>query len=283
MSVPADGPPPDGGTPALSVPADGPPPDGRAGAPAFDRAAARLEAAATVDPPAPRRGRRRVAVVGLLFGAAILATRVLDRPPDAPPPAPRGRVLFADVEGWYRRTPDEVAVRSPFDLTLGGLPAGLPLTLGPWRGEDRPPDPAVPVWFRGPEVAVERTYRRADGELVWLSVFGSRGNKSFHLFEHTPDTCYPLGGWEVGRFEVTRLPLGPRPLAVNHGEAAGPAGRLVFFYLYLWDSPARSAERGVLSLRIAAPVSADPAATFAMLSEDFLPRLLPTTLAWSRF
>jgi len=230
-----------------------------------------------------RRTRYLIAALGILsLGWLIL--RVAGRSPERPPLAPLiGSVVFADVAGWYRRTPDEVAVVTPFDLSIDQLPDGLPMRFGPWRGKDRRHDPAVDVWFRQPDVAIERTYERADGEIVWLSLFGSRGDKSFHLFEHTPDTCYPLGGWRIDRTALAHLPLGRRPLALNHGVATGPAGGLVFFWVYLWDTPARDAARGVLSLRIAAPVSRTPEATYAVLAQDFLPRLFPRTLAWTRF
>lgn len=237
-----------------------------------------------VPPPEPQRRRRRWALAGSLLLLGLVALRALDREPP-PPPAPEegGNAVFVDVAGWYRRTPDEVAALTPFDLSLDGLPEGLPLRFGAWQGRPRPHDPAVDEWFRQPEVVIERTYTRADGAKVWLSAFGSRGDKSFHLFEHTPDTCYPLGGWNIKSLSLARLERGPRPLPVNQGIAEGEQGELVFMYFYVWDSPARDAERGVLSLRLAAPVRQSSEATLAMLREDFVPQLFPRTLSWSRF
>lgn len=237
------------------------------------------------DAPGPRR-RRLAAAAAVLLAAFALLARLRDGAP-APDAPPSGHVVFADTAGWYRQTAAEVAVRTPIDFALGSLPESLPLALGPWAGEDRPADPAVDTWFRDPEVAIERTYRRADGELVWVAAFGSRGDKSFHLFEHTPDTCYPLSGWEIDALDIARIDLrdGPRPLSVNRGVATrrDDGTRMVFVFLYLWDQPGRSSDDGVLSLRIAAPVSSDPDATMAMLAGDFLPRLFDTTLAWRRF
>lgn len=200
------------------------------------------------------------------------------------PPAPTdGRILFVDRAGWYRRTPDEVAVLSPFDLTIDGLTESLPHALGAWTGFDRGHDPAVDEYLRDPDVSMERTYYRDDGEIVWLTAFGSRGAKSFHLFEHTPETCYPLGGWRIRTFGTARIPLGPSPMTVNHGVADGPEGGMVFLYFYVWDSPTRDAERGVLTFRVAAPVRRDAEATLAMLSREFLPEMFSTTVAWTRF
>lgn len=222
-------------------------------------------------------------MVTAMVSAAIVLARAVDRPPTPPPAPSSGHVVFVDTAGWYVRTPDEVAAVTPFDLSLDALPASLPLSLGDWQGAERPHDPAVDRWLRRPDVAIERTYTRPDGETVWLSAFGSRGPRSFHLFEHTPEGCYPLGGWRIERIDTARLPLGPLPLAVNRGVAAGASGRLVFAHFYVWDSPARDSARGVLSVRLAAPVRRDDATTMAALTGDFLPRLFPTTLGWARF
>ncbi len=194
-------------------------------------------------------------------------------------------VLYIDLAGWYGRTPDEVAVVSPYDLTLDGLPAGLPRRIGAWTSTDREADPAIERWFDHPEVAMERTYRRSDGATVWVSAFGSRGPKSFHLFEHTPVTCYPLSGWAIGSLDARTIPLGPRPLTVNFGRAASPEGRLAFLFVYVWRSPARDADEGVVSLRLAAPLVGNM--TYedaeALLTDDFVPLIFTTTVAWSAF
>lgn len=222
----------------------------------------------------------------LLVGALVAATLFAARwraPAPAPPAPPAGNIVYVDVAGWYGRTPAEVAVRTPFTLTLDGLPEGLPMALGAWRGEDRPHDPAVDVWLRSPEVVVERTYRSEDGGIVWLSIFGSRGTKSYRLFEHTPESCYPLGGWQVRQFEVMKLPRTARPLPVNFGRAESDRGELVFAHLYVWDTPSRDPERGVLSFRLAAPVRTTIEATSRILERDFLDTVFPHTLSWRRF
>lgn len=250
----------------------------------LDLAAGRLTR--TLRTQAEGARRRRLAWLGAacILLLAILGRRWLERTPPPPPaPSPTLSVVFVDTEGWYGRSSQEVAVASPIRLGLDDLPAGLPLNMGPWSGRDRPPDPEVARWFDKPEVVIQRTYTRADGERVWLSAFGSRGTKSFHLFEHVPELCYPLGGWKIDQFGLARLPMGPRALPVNHGVASGPEGRLVFLYLYVWDSPARDPDRGTLSLRLAAPVTGSPEATFAVLVQDFIPQLFSRTLPWNRF
>lgn len=233
---------------------------------------------------------RRRGLLGLSAAAiALVAVASVwwhQRDPSVDPAPPQSHVVFADIEGWYRETPHEVALRTPYDLTLDALPESLPLNIGPWAGEEREHDPAVDEWFRDPELSIERTYRRFDGEIVWLSAFGSRGTKSYHLFEHTPETCYPLGGWNIQLFEPRAFELGGQSdqLTTNYGEALNQDGQqLVFVYLYIWRDPGRDPEAGVLSLRLASPVRHSVEATRAALAQDFLTRLFPSTHGWSRF
>ncbi len=248
-----------------------------------------LVGAPDVDPIAAIAMRRRGLLAISAAAIALVAVSSVwwrQRESTLEPAPPQSHVVFADIEGWYRQTPHEVALRTPFDLTLDGLPASLPLEIGPWIGEERSHDPAVDEWFRNPELSIERTYRRFDGEIVWLSAFGSRGTKSYHLFEHTPETCYPLGGWNIGHFEPRAFPLNGRstPLTANYGEAENEHGqKLVFVYLYLWRDPGRDPETGVISLRLASPVRDSIEATRAALGEDFMMRIFPSTHGWSRF
>jgi hypothetical protein len=214
---------------------------------------------------------------------AAIALRLASGRAPAPDVRASGSVVFVDTVGWYGRTPDEAAALSPYELTIDALPGSLPLHIGDWVGADRPHDPAVDRYLDHPDVSLERTYWRKDGEVVWLTAFGSRGARSFHLFEHTPETCYPLGGWVVREFGRYAVPMGPRPLPLNRGVARGASGDLVFLYFYLWNSPDRASERGVLTFRVASPVTKTPALTTTMLIEDFLSLILGPTMDWSRF
>jgi hypothetical protein len=222
------------------------------------------------------------------MGAAATLARLPSGTGDLPATTsdPAAHVLFVDIEGWYRRTPNEVAVLSPFDLSLAGLPDSLPYRIGAWQGADREPDPGVREWFGNPPVVVERTYLRGTDEVVWVSAFGNRGDASFHLFEHTPETCYPLSGWQIAALAPRRIELGPRPLTANAGRAVDASGaELAFLYVYVWGDPARDPQRGVVSLRLSAPVLAgEPfAAADRRLVGDFLPELFHGSLSWTAF
>jgi hypothetical protein len=240
---------------------------------------------ADVTPVGKGRNRSVGAILAFVGMAAVALSvlRLADRQSPAPGVPSSGHVVFVDTVGWYGRTPDEVAALTEYELTIDALPGSLPLQLGAWIGADRPHDPAVDRYLDHPDVSLERTYWRQDGEIVWLTAFGSRGARSFHLFEHTPETCYPLGGWAVSEFGHYAVPMGPRPLPLNRGVATGANGDLVFLYFYLWNSPERASERGVLTFRVASPVTRTPQLTTAVLAEDFLPLILGPTIDWSRF
>ena len=194
-----------------------------------------------------------------------------------------GQVYFVDTEGWYRITENERAVISPYALDLASLPDSLPLQLGPWAGRELPLGPEIDEWFDQPEVASQREYRNPEGDIIWLSMFGSRGPKSFRLFEHTPATCYPLSGWRITREDQDFIRIKEGKIYVQRGFARNGTYRLVVLYLYLWDNPGRDPNDGTLSIRISAPILSDEATALRLLKEDFLPRIFTDVVPWHRF
>lgn len=194
-----------------------------------------------------------------------------------------GQVYFIDTEGWYRITDHERAVLSPFELGLAELPDSLPMALGPWQGKSLPLGPEVDAWFDNPEIALQREYQNEDGDIVWLSLFGSRGPKSFRLFEHTPATCYPLSGWLMTSEDVDTISIGRGQIYVRRGFAFNNPHELIVLYLYVWDNPGRDPTDGVLSLRVSAPILSTEAETLELLKADFLPRLFTDVVPWRRF
>lgn len=73
--------------------------------------------------------------------------------------------------------------------------AALPLELGAWQGEAVPIESAVENMLRA-DFNLQRAYRRAEDDVVWLYV-GYYGTERGGRPEHTPDVCYPAGGWEI--------------------------------------------------------------------------------------
>lgn len=240
------------------------------------------------------RLRRFGLVAGLLLASLVASLTLQDMltgtVPQIPPlssgsPQSRaaGNVYFTDTDGWYRVTDRERAVLSPYALRVDALPASLPMELGPWQGKSLPLGPEINAWFDDPEVALQREYRDADGDIIWLSVFGSRGPKSFRLFEHTPATCYPLSGWTMLQEDLDTVPIGDGKIHARRGFAANSPHELIVLYFYLWDSPSRDPTDGVLSIRVSAPILRGERETLSLIKEEFLPHLFTDVVPWRRF
>ena len=221
-------------------------------------------------------------LVAALAGYALL-NRATPLPAAESTPAQSGTPYLADVEGWYQITPQERAVTSRYDLRLAALPASLPMQIGAWSGTTLPPSPDIDFWFDHPPVAIERQYVNAQGEVMWLALFGSAGDKSFHLFEHTPQTCYPGTGWNILRQDVDAIPIGNGMIYAQRGLAEKDGQRLLVLYWYMWDNLERNPSGGVLSFRLTAPILKDEADTLRAMKADFLAQIFLQVLNWHRF
>jgi EpsI family protein len=238
--------------------------------------------------------------IGLSWGqrlrsAAKLASEFPS--PAAPEDEPAGPVedwiYFLDIEGWYRITPYETVVRSPYDLTGGTtaeMATALPATVGPWQqvGEDKDvaDDPAVVFYLKQPTVALQRTYRDPQGQHLTLVLIGNRGEDSYLLFSHTPETCYPGRLWQVVESRQESALLDDRPMHAQYllTEQAETGDRLMVLYWYLWDNPQRDSRDGVLSVRVNLFLPPDAGEEEVLaLAWDFVRALFPSTLPWDRF
>jgi hypothetical protein len=243
-----------------------------------------------------------LAGVGLTWGQRWSAAAKLSAElPAAPEPAAQGasaesppaHIYFLDIEGWYRITPYETVVRSRYDLTGGTTEAiaeALPATLGKWQqvGEDQyiGDDPAVVEFLNHPTVALQRVYEDAAGYKVTLNIIGNKGEDSFLLFSHTPETCYPGRLWQVveNRRESALLdgqPMYAQYLLTQHAQSGD---KLMVLFWYLWDSPQRSSVDGVLSVRVNVylPPDGDEDASLEQ-AWSFIRELFPETVPWDRF
>jgi hypothetical protein len=235
------------------------------------------------------RDSLRLAAALALLTAAAMAAFFLNRAGNPLPPATLaaatdpGTPYLVDVEGWYQITPQERAVTSRFDLSLSALPSSLPMQIGPWSGSTMTPSPDIATWFDNPEVAIERQYVNPAGDIMWLAVFGSAGAKSFHLFEHTPQTCYPGTGWNILRQDINSIPIGSSAIYAQRGLAVKDGSKLLVLYFYVWNNLERDAGHGVLSFRLTAPVLIDEAHTLQTMKQDFLNQIFNQVLPWHRF
>lgn len=202
-------------------------------------------------------------------------------------------VYFLDVEGWYRITPYETVVRSRYDLTADtseAMSEVLPTALGDWQqvGEDEyiADDPAVAFYLKEPTVALQRTYQDAAGQRLTLTIIGNKGEDSFLLFSHTPETCYPGQLWQVVESRQESALIGDQPMHAQYllTQHAETGRRLMVLFWYLWETPQRDSDEGVLSVRVNLfiPPGESEGAVLTR-AWDFVRLLFPTTVAWERF
>jgi len=200
---------------------------------------------------------------------------------------------FVDVEGWYRITPYETVVQSPFDLTAEStetMAAALPSTLGEWQqvGPDQyiGDDPAVVYYLGQPTVALQRTYQGPSGQRVTLALVGNKGEDSFLLFSHTPETCYPGQLWQVAENRRESAALDDQPMHAQYllTEHAQTGEQLMVLFWYLWDNPQRDSQDGVLSIRVNLFLAPDQTEEEALAQAwEFVRVLFPQTIPWERF
>ena len=202
-------------------------------------------------------------------------------------------VYFLDIEGWYRIPPYETVVRSRYDLTgdtTAAIAEALPAALGSWQqvAEDQyiGDDPAVVEFLNHPTVALQRVYQDAAGHKVTLDIIGNKGEDSFLLFSHTPETCYPGQLWQVVEKRRESALLDDRPMYAQYllTRHAKSGDKLMVLFWYLWDSPQRSSVDGVLSVRVNVylPPDGDEGASLEQ-AWGFIREMFPETVPWDRF
>jgi hypothetical protein len=205
---------------------------------------------------------------------------------------PLEHVYFVDVEGWYRITPYETVVRSPYDLsaeTTEAMAAALPSEIGEWRqvGSDRfvGDDPAVEFYLKQPTVALERTFQDPTGQNLALTIIGNKGEDSFLLFSHTPETCYPGRLWQIAESRMEASSIDGQPVHAQYllTEHAETGQKLMVLFWYLWDDPQRDSRDGVLSVRVnlfLPPGESEEAVL--QRAWEFVRLLFPSTVPWER-
>jgi hypothetical protein len=251
------------------------------------------------------RARRYLVIIALLLCGVGLAWGQRWGATAPPPPAELAQepeaqaaeqIYFLDIEGWYRITPYETVVRSPYDLTAQTTEAmaqALPTTVGAWQqtspDEDIGDDPSVVEFLKEPTVALQRTYRHPSGQELTLALIGNRGEDSFLLFSHTPETCYPGRLWQVmeNRRESALLAPGDeRPMYAQYllTQQAETGERLMVLFWYLWDNPRRDVQDGVLSIRVNLFLGeGEREEEILPRAWDFIRALFPMAVPWDRF
>lgn len=193
-------------------------------------------------------------------------------------------VVIVDVEGWYRRTQYERALATSIDFTLrDDLFTGIPTQLGGWRAErgDSPMGATVDEWYDNPEVATTRQYTDDDGNVLYFSIIGSRGGKSFHLFEHTALTCYPGSGWTIADVGLVTIEIGDSSASVQRVVTDKGGQKRIVLYWYLWTDPERDPENGILSMTLHTDVGESEDQALESL-KGFFRLLFPAVMPWRR-
>jgi hypothetical protein len=186
-------------------------------------------------------------------------------------------VVITDVDGW-QSTSYERAVKTPFAFFEGDWEsAELPLSLGPWSGEDLPVDNQMVFILLEPDWVLSRSYYR-DEDMIWCNLVGSRQSKSFH----PPEICYSSIGWDVSHEGVKSIPLRSTEIYARSLTATKGGTQHAIVYLYLWSSPERNVSQGSILITVGAPIQESLERTFA-LETYFLAHLFSDSLGWRRF
>ena len=232
-----------------------------------------------------RNTLRHLALIALLIVGAGATLLLRSKAPESVPQEQSASPQFifhVDTAGWYKTTSNESVVASPFDLTPSAVPESLPLTLQNWRGTELGTDKDIETWFDHPDVVVRRRYEDEGGHVVWLTLVASSGPKSFHIFEHTPHSCYPSACWTTLQDDIHRIVLNQGTIPVRRGAFEREGATNVVYYWYQWNSPARDPAKGVASWRLTTNAPDGREAAEARLAV-FLNLLFRETLPWNRF
>jgi hypothetical protein len=192
------------------------------------------------------------------------------------------RVFHVDVAGWYQTTPHEAVVLSRYDLAAGAFAGSLPFGLPGWRGVDLGASEEIERWYGTPDSVLRRRYENASGDAVWITAISSRGAKSFRIFEHTPQICYPSSGWVKLADDTHTVLLGRGAFPVRRGLFEQGETRHVVYHWYQWDTPTRDAAQGITSWQLAADASSGVQAAEGLLSA-LLEVLFYDAIPWHRF
>ena len=254
-----------------------------------------------------RTSARYLIVIALLLVAAM-ATRILSQPKSLPQPAPSPSpqpqslpqpaptltprparalppVYVIDVEGWYQITRHERAVVSPYKFIIGDeLAENVPRSMGVWQapGPDLVIDSETRKWFDNPEAALMRHYQDGQGNSVILAIFGSKDDKSFHLFEHTPVTCVPGQGWKITEEGLESIAIGDSRIKVRRLVAEEGDQKQIVLWWYMWDNLERYPEDGLFSVRVHIYVTGSESESLEA-GKTFIRQLFPEVLSWRRF
>ena len=179
-------------------------------------------------------------VMALVYGHDFLQNQLLDQE--------QGYTFVTDIDRW-RKTRRERVVRSHFDFSLGPQLHEIPLDIGEWVGQDMPQDNVEVQILLEPEQYVRRLYRNENGDIVWLSIIGSRELKSFH----PPQICYDADGWQT-EIASEEISLQKGSIYAIHVNAEKADYEHVILYFFLYPDYLRDPSQGIVLFKVTAPL-----------------------------
>jgi len=198
-------------------------------------------------------------------------------PGEAPAEAAQEYVVITDVDGW-QSTSYERAVRTPFAFFKDDWEnVELPLSLGPWSGEELTVDNQMVFILLEPDWVLSRSYYK-DKNMIWCNLVGGRQSKSFH----PPEICYSSIGWDVSPEGIESIPLRSTEIYARSLTATKGDARHAVVSLYLWPNPERDVRQGSILITVGAPIQGSLERTFA-IETDFLAQMFSDSLGWRRF
>lgn len=161
---------------------------------------------------------------------------------------------IVDLDFW-QRTDRETAVDAIARFDLAHNLDNVPLTAGDWRGVDVPETNQEVMIKLDPEQYIQRLYQNSAGQYIWLSMIGGRSSQPFHA----PDICYDADGWHYN--------FGSQAMSLNNGgqlyglwldakkQMPGEQQETehVVFYFYLFPSPERRLDDGIVLFKLTSP------------------------------
>ena len=228
-------------------------------------------------------GRGYMLAVGGALLLLIAAALFLYRPTRAAEPAAADAgapaiTYVSDLDFW-QRTPRESNVRAISHFDLDHDLNDVPLQIGDWTGELRPEENQEVLILLQPEQYVQRLYRNAEGDAMWLSMVGGRSSQPFHA----PDICYDADGWQYN--------LGSHAVPLDGGgsiyglyldahkqvEGAAEPTEHVVFYFYLFPDGERSLSDGIVLFKLTSSRLGTLEETLAV-HEDFVRQFFDATV-----
>lgn len=216
----------------------------------------------------------------LLYGRGMIPIPGMATAPTERTTTPPGTYDYiADLDFW-QRTPRETSVQALARFDLDADLTEVPLTVGPWVGQEMPETNQEVLILLDPEQYVQRLYQDDQGRYIWLSMVGGRSSQPFHA----PDICYDADGWQYNLgSHPTPLPGGGAVYGLwleatkQFPDRAEPTKQIVY-YFYLFPDGNRNLSDGIVLFKLTSSQYGSVEETLEMQGE-FIRRLFTAAIS----